>query len=257
MVGQTLYFGSLFSSDCIGCDDVDVVVVVCWEVVEMTDVESAEEERLEEIDPHVDDVSNPGTPLVPPEHNNAEAVPFPNAGMELLLHCLTNPLPLPPLMLLLLLLLSKANDVDKLLPSPCVVGGQNRTRLFDRDLRGLISSRDDDDDDRVRGCDRPRDRCVEEEDRPLDCLTINSSLTNPSPTDPTTSLSFLSSSLLSLSSLSLSSPLILILFSALQTELAALEHVLLLSNEHIGHESNNAFHSFVRGDRRWSCTKGW
>lgn len=169
-----------------------------WEVVEMIEVESAEEERVEEIDPHVDDVSSPGNALVPPlPHNNAEAVPFPNAGMELLLLCLTNPLPFP--LLMLLLLLSNANEVDKFVPSPCVVGGQNRTREFDRDLRGLISSKEDDEDDVVRGCDRPRDRCVEEEDSlrlPLDdCLTINSpSLTNPSPIDPTTSLSFLSSS---------------------------------------------------------------
>ena len=212
-----------------------------WDVVEMIDVESAEEERAEEIDPHVDDVSNPGA-LVPLPHNNAEAVPFPNAGMELLLLCLTNPLPLP---LPLLLLLSNANEVDKLLPSPCVVGGQNRTREFDRDRRGLISSNDDDE-DVVRGCDRPRDRlCVDCDSlrRPLDCddcLTINSSsLTNPSPTDPTTFSS---------------SPLRL--FSALQTELAALEQVLLLSKLHIGHESNNAFHSLVRGDKRCNCTKG-
>ena len=129
-----------------------------WEVVEMIEEESAEEERADVIDPHVDDVSNPGTTVVLPLTNNAEAVPFPNAGMELLLHCLTNPLPLPPLLMLLLLLLSNAKDVDKLLPSPCVVGGQNRTREFDRDLRGLISSKEEDDDDVVRGCDRPRDR---------------------------------------------------------------------------------------------------
>lgn len=239
-----------------------MVVVVCWEVVERIDVESAEEERTEEIDPHVDDVSNPGTPLLLLFNNNAEAVPFPNVGMELLLHCLTNPLPLPPLMLLLLLLLSNANEVDKLLPSPCVVGGQNRTREFDRDLRGLISSNEDED-DVVRGCDRPRDRCVvvdcDSLRRPLDCddcLTINSPLlTNPSPTDPTTSLSFLSSSLLPFL-LPSSSSLPLMLFNALQTELAALEHVLLLSRLHIGHESNNAFHSLVRGDKRCNCTKG-
>ena len=123
----------------------------------------AEEERLDVIDPHVDDVSNPGTTVVLPLTNNAEAVPFPNAGMELLLHCLTNPLPLPlPLTLLLLLLLSNANDVDKLDPSPCVVGGQNRTREFDRDLRGLISSSEEDD-DVVRGCDRPRDRLCDDD----------------------------------------------------------------------------------------------
>ena len=115
-----------------------------WEVVEM-------------IDPHVDDVSNPGITLVLPLTNNAEAVPFPNAGMELLLLCLTNPLPLPPL-----LLLSNSNDVDKFEPSPCLVGGQNRTREFDRDLRGLISSKDDED-DVVRGCDRPRDRVCDDD----------------------------------------------------------------------------------------------
>jgi len=204
--------------------------------------ESAEEERADEIDPHVDEVSNPGT-VVLPLTNNAEAVPFPNAGMELLLLCLTNPL--PPL--LLLLLLSNANEVDKLLPSPCVVGGQNRTREFDRDRRGLISSKDDEEEEVVRGCDRPRDRpCVDCDSLRLpldcdDCLTINSSsLTNPSPTDPAT--------------FSSSSPIIL--FSALHTELAALEQVLLLSKLHIGHESNNAFHSFVRGDKRCNCTKG-
>lgn len=130
-----------------------------WEVVEMIEEESAEEERLDVIDPHVDDVSNPGTPLLLFD-NNAEAVPFPSVDMELLLLCLTNPLPLP---LLILLLLSNANEVDKLLPSPCVVGGQNRTREFDRDLRGLISSKDEDEDDVVRGCDRPRDRLCDDD----------------------------------------------------------------------------------------------
>lgn len=215
-----------------------------WEVVEeeeRIEEESAEEERADEIDPHVDEVSNPGT-VVLPLTNNAEAVPFPNAGMELLLLCLTNPL--VPLPLILLLLLSNANEVDKLDPSPCVVGGQNRTREFDRDRRGLISSNEDEE-DVVRGCDRPRDRCDDCDSlrRPLDCddcLTINS-FTNPSPTDPTT--------------FSSSSPLRL--FNALQTELAALEQVLLLSKLHIGHESNNAFHSLVRGDNRCNCTKGW
>jgi len=128
-----------------------------WEVVERIDVESAEEESAEEIDPHVDDVSNPGNALVPLPENKAEAVPFPSVGMELLLLCLTNPLPLP---LLILLLFSNANEVDKLLPSPCVVGGQNRTREFDRDLRGLISSKEG---DVVRGCDRPRDRLCDDD----------------------------------------------------------------------------------------------
>ena len=115
----------------------------CWDEVEMIEVLRAEEEWVEVIDPHVDELSNPGIVVLLPLTNNAEAVPFPNAGMELLLLCLTNLL--PPL--LILLLLSNANEVDKLLPSPCVVGGQNRTREFDRDRRGLISSKDEDDDD--------------------------------------------------------------------------------------------------------------
>ena len=159
-----------------------------------------------------------------------------NVGSELVLEDLTS-----------LVGLSTSNVVDRsvLSFSPSNVGGQNRTRLLDRERRSLVSSSNaDDDDDLVRGCDRPRDR--DSRSRPLDddrrddddddddCFS--------SPPDPFFTF--------------FSPPLMrpLRLTNALQTELEA---TLLSSNIHIGHESKRTFQPFVRGDRRCICTKGW